>query len=102
MSFRRSINHTTRATYVISPVGRNDKRGIDKRLKRIYINMDSVTFWKIIVQSLMAITVGVLILRYAKKLPESKLFSIKFKGYAAGVAFILLGIIHLLNEFHLW
>ena len=64
--------------------------------------MDSVTFWKIIVQSLMAITVGVLILRYAKKLPESKLFSIKFKGYAAGVGFILLGIIHLLNEFHLW
>jgi hypothetical protein len=55
-----------------------------------------------IVQILLAITVGVFILRYAKKLPESKLFSIKFKGYAAGVGFILLGIIHLLNEFHLW
>ena len=64
--------------------------------------MDSITFCKIIVQSLMAITVGVLILRYAKRLPESKLFSIKFKGYAAGVGFILLGIIHLLNGFHIW
>ena len=64
--------------------------------------MDSVTFWKIIVQSLMPITVGVLIFRYAHKQPESPLFSVKFKGYAAGVSFILLGIIHLLNEFHLW
>lgn len=64
--------------------------------------MDSVTFWKIIVQSLMAMNVGVFMLRYAYKLPESKLFSVKFTGYAAGVAFILLGIIHLLNEFHLW
>jgi hypothetical protein len=64
--------------------------------------MDSVIFWKIIVQSFMAMTVGVFMLRYAYKLPESKLFSVKFTGYAAGVAFILLGIIHLLNEFHLW
>lgn len=64
--------------------------------------MDSVTFWKIIVQSLIYIAVGVLIFRYTYKLPESKLLSIKFKGYAAGVAFILLGIIYLFNEFHLW
>ncbi|MFE3871364.1 hypothetical protein ACFX5F_09010 [Flavobacterium sp. ZS1P70] len=64
--------------------------------------MDSVTFWKIIVQSLMAITVGIFMFWYAHKLPESKLFSIKFTGYAAGVAFILLGIIHFLNEFNLW
>jgi hypothetical protein len=64
--------------------------------------MDSVTFWKIIVQSLMAITVGIFMFRYAYKLPESRLFSSKFKGYIAGVGFILLGIIHLLNEFHLW
>jgi hypothetical protein len=64
--------------------------------------MNSVTVWKIIVQGLMLITVGVFMFRYAYKLPESKLFSIKFSGYAAGVAFILLGIIHFLNEFHLW
>jgi hypothetical protein len=64
--------------------------------------MDSVTFWKIIVQSLMAITIGVFMFRYAYKLPESRLFSSKFKGYIAGVGFILLGIIHLLNEFHFW
>ena len=63
--------------------------------------MDSVTFWKIIVQSLLAITVGIFMLRYAYKLPKSPLFSIKFNGYAAGVASILLGIIHLLNEFQL-
>ncbi len=64
--------------------------------------MDSVTVWKIIVQGLLAITVGIIMLRYAYKMPESPLFSIKFKGYAAGVAFILIGIIHMLNEFHLW
>jgi len=64
--------------------------------------MDSVTFWKIIVQCLLAITIGILSLRYAYKMPESKLFSIKFSGYAGGVGFILLGIIHFLNEFHLW
>lgn len=64
--------------------------------------MDSVTFWKIIVQSLLAITVGIFMFWYSYNLPESKLFSIKFTGYAAGVAFILLGIIHFLNEFHLW
>lgn len=64
--------------------------------------MDSVTVCKIIVQGLLAITFGILILRYAYKIPESRLFSSKFKGYAAGVAFILLGIIHFLNEFHLW
>ncbi|WP_369752776.1 hypothetical protein AB3G34_13825 [Flavobacterium sp. WC2409] len=64
--------------------------------------MDSVIFWKIIAQSLIFITVGVFIFRYVSKMPESKLFSIKFKGYAAGVAFILIGVIHLLNEFHLW
>jgi uncharacterized membrane protein HdeD (DUF308 family) len=64
--------------------------------------MDSVTFWKIIVQGLLAITVGIFMFWYAYKMPESKLFSIKFTGYAAGAAFILLGIIHLLNEFHLW
>ncbi len=63
--------------------------------------MDSVTFWKIIVQGLLAISVGIIMLRYAYKMPESRLFSIKFKGYAAGVAFILIGIIHMLNEFHL-
>jgi uncharacterized membrane protein HdeD (DUF308 family) len=64
--------------------------------------MDSVTFWKIIVQGLLAIAIGILILRYAYKMPESRLFSSKFKGYIAGVGFILLGIIHFLNEFHLW
>lgn len=64
--------------------------------------MDSVAFWKIIAQGLMSITVGVFILRYVYNLSESRLFSVKFKGYAAGVAFILLGIIHLLNEFQLW
>lgn len=64
--------------------------------------MDLVTFWKIIVQSLLAIAIGILILRSAYKMPESKLFSIKFSGYAGGVAFILLGIIHFINEFHLW
>ena len=64
--------------------------------------MDSVTFWKIIVQGLLAIAVGIFMLRYANKQPESPLFSVKFKGYAAGIAFILLGIIHLLNKFHLW
>ncbi len=58
-------------------------------------------FWEIIVQSLMYITVGVFMFRYGYKMPESKLFSIKFSGYAAGVAFILLGIINFLNEFHL-
>jgi len=64
--------------------------------------MDLVTFWKIIVQGLMLITIGVFILRYAYKLRESRLFSVKFKGYAAGVAFILLGIIHMFNEFRIW
>ena len=64
--------------------------------------MDSVTFWKIIVQCLLAITIGILSLRSAYKMPENKLFSIKFSGYAGGVAFILLGIIHFINEFHLW
>jgi len=64
--------------------------------------MDSVTFWKIIVQGLLAITVGILMLRYSYKMPESRLFSSKFKGYAAGICFVLLGIIHFLNEFHLW
>jgi hypothetical protein len=64
--------------------------------------MDSVTFWKIIVRCLLAITIGIFILRYAYKMPESKLFSVKFSGYAGGVAFILIGIIHLVNELHLW
>ena len=64
--------------------------------------MDSVTFWKIIVQSLILITIGVFMFRYASRQPESPMFSVKFKGYAAGVAFILLGIIHMLNEFHFW
>ncbi|CAN1540837.1 hypothetical protein MCEGE10_01756 [Flavobacteriaceae bacterium] len=64
--------------------------------------MDSVTFWKIIAQSLMSITVGIFIFRHAYNQPKSPLFSIKFNGYAAGVTAILLGIIHLLNEFHLW
>ncbi|MCI4444082.1 MAG: hypothetical protein JHC39_11335 [Lentimicrobium sp.] len=64
--------------------------------------MNSVTVWKIIIQGLMLIAVGVLMFRYAYKMPESKLVSIKFSGYAGGVAFILLGIIHFLNEFHLW
>ena len=64
--------------------------------------MDSATFWKIIAQSFIFITIGVFIVRCAYKRPQSKLFSVKFNGYAAGVAFILLGIIHLLNEFHIW
>ena len=64
--------------------------------------MDSVTFWKIIAQCLMSITVGIFIFRHAYKLPKSPLFSIKFNRYAAGVVFNLLGIIHLLNEFYLW
>lgn len=64
--------------------------------------MDSVTFWKIMAQSIIYITIGVLICRYAYKMPESKLFSVKFKGYAAGLSFILIGFINMLNEFHLW
>jgi len=64
--------------------------------------MDSVTFWKIIVQSLILITIGVFMFQYAYRQPERPLFSVKIKGYAAGVAFIFLGIIHMLNEFHLW
>jgi membrane-associated HD superfamily phosphohydrolase len=64
--------------------------------------MDSVTFWKIIVQSLMFIIVGILILFYVSKQEKKPLTSVKFKGYAAGVAFILLGVIHFLNEFLIW
>ncbi len=64
--------------------------------------MDSVTFWKIIVQGLMLIMVGVFILRYVHKRSKSQSIEVKFKGYAAGIGFILLGIIHFLNEFHLW
>ena len=64
--------------------------------------MDSVTFWKIIVQCLLAIKIGILSRRYGYKMPESKLVSIKFSGYAGGVAFILIGIIQFLNEFNLW
>lgn len=64
--------------------------------------MDSVTFWKTIVQSLILITIGFFIFRYTYKLLKGPLFSIKFKGYPAGVAFILIGIIHLPNEFHIW
>jgi hypothetical protein len=51
--------------------------------------MDSVTFWKIIAQSLIPITVGIFIFRHAYNQPKSPLFSIKFNGYAAGVASIL-------------
>jgi uncharacterized membrane protein HdeD (DUF308 family) len=63
--------------------------------------MDSVTFWKIIAQSLLSITVGIFIFRHAYNQPKSKWFETRFKGYVAGVGFILFGIIHLLNKFHL-
>ena len=64
--------------------------------------MDSVTVWKIIAQGLMLIIVGILILYYVSKQETKPLTSVNFKGYAAGVTFILLGVIHFLNEFHIW
>lgn len=43
------------------------------------------------------------ILIFISKKPSSHpLFSVNFKGYAGGVAFILLGIIYILNKLNLW
>lgn len=38
----------------------------------------------------------------SKRSPSYPLVSVNFRGYAGGVAFILLGIIYLLNKLHLW
>jgi uncharacterized membrane protein HdeD (DUF308 family) len=64
--------------------------------------MDSITIWKIIAQGFISIILGILIFYFAYKQKESRLFSAKFKGYLAGGFFILLGIIHLINELHIW
>jgi len=38
----------------------------------------------------------------SKRPPSDPLISVNFKGYAGGIAFILLGIIFILNKLHLW
>ena len=46
---------------------------------------------------------GVIIIFYMSKRPPSEpLTSVNFKGYAAGIAFILLGIIFIMNKLNLW
>lgn len=45
--------------------------------------------------------IGVLIFM-SKRPPSYPLVSVNFKGYAGGVAFILLGIIYILNKLRLW
>lgn len=45
--------------------------------------------------------IGVIIFML-KRPPSYPLVSVNFKGYAGGVAFILLGIIYILNKLHLW
>jgi len=45
--------------------------------------------------------IGVIIFM-SKRPPSDPLVSVNFKGYAGGVAFILLGIIYILNKLHLW
>lgn len=37
-----------------------------------------------------------------KRSPSYPLVSVNFRGYAGGIAFILLGIIYILNKLHLW
>jgi hypothetical protein len=43
-----------------------------------------------------------IIIYISKKPPSYPLFSVNFNGYAGGVAFILLGIIYILNKLNLW
>ncbi len=46
---------------------------------------------------------GIGIIVFMSKRPSSyPLLSVNFRGYAGGVAFILLGIICILNKLHLW
>ena len=46
--------------------------------------------------------IGVLMIWYTSTRPKSFFFSIKAKGYIAGITFIIIGIIYILNELHLW
>ena len=64
--------------------------------------MDSTTIWKIAAQGFILISIGIIVLIYTNKQPKSELFSIKFKGYCGGITAIIIGIIHMLNEFHVW
>lgn len=64
--------------------------------------MDSTIIWKIFAQAFICILIGILILLNTHKKPKSELFSLKFGGYCGGIALIFIGIIHILNEFHLW
>jgi hypothetical protein len=45
--------------------------------------------------------IGVIIFM-SKRPPSYPLTSVNFKGYAGGVAFIIIGIIYILNKLHLW
>jgi uncharacterized protein YjeT (DUF2065 family) len=58
--------------------------------------------FKIIGLGLVFIIAGLLMIYYASSQPKSIFFSIKAKGYIAGITFIIIGIIYMLNELHLW
>ncbi len=52
---------------------------------------------------ILMIIFGIGIIVFMLKRPHSDpLVSVNFRGYAGGVAFILLGIIYVLNKLHLW
>ena len=49
------------------------------------------------------IIIGISIFIYWSRQPETTpLTSVKFKGYAGGIALVLIGIVSILNKFNLW
>lgn len=52
---------------------------------------------------ILMIIFGTVVIIFMSRRPKYyPLISLNFTGYAGGIAFILLGIIHILNKLHLW